>query len=332
MALFQERDPRFRALARHVLLFVLAAPLLIAAVTIAVLIKQDRFKQITDVYFFAPSAYGLATGMAVKLIGFKIGTIEALSLEPDARVKVKLAINGEYMRFLTQSSTARLTKEGLIGQSVIEIEPGADRRRQLAPNGVVQFERSRELGEIAQELYDRITPILGDIKTITAYVNDPEGDVRQTVRNVNRTSAALAETGESLKGLAANANAKLDGLDGRIARVHVRVEQALDQVNTGLSGATRSIDTVNERLPGILLKVEGSLERVQSTLADLKRVTEAAAEEGPAAIRDGRALMQDGRTIVDGVKQAWPVRELLPKPEARTIPLDSHEALGPRHP
>ena len=68
MALFAERDSRFHGLLRKVVLFVIAAPIAIAAVIGAVYLKQERFKQVTDVYVFAPSAYGLAKGMAVKLI------------------------------------------------------------------------------------------------------------------------------------------------------------------------------------------------------------------------------------------------------------------------
>lgn len=302
MNMFTERDPRFAGLEHRVRIFGLSALAALFMLFVAIAVKHDWFTRTTHLYFFAQSASGLSKGMAVKLIGFKVGNVEEIGIEPNATVRVKLAINSEHVRLIPQDSKARLTKEGLIGDSMVEIVPGTQ-PRQVANNGVLAFERGHGVEELANDL----KPILEDVKRITASINDPDGDIRQSIKNLNRATTLLVETEREIKTLARNGNQKLGKLD-----------QVLDSAGS-------SAKAVNQSLPGLLQKTENTLENLQAVTADAKKITAASAEQAPRIVQDAGAVAADSREIVDATKKSWPIRYMIDPPEEKELRLDSYD-------
>ena len=308
-------------LRQPVLWFVLAALALLVALALAVAWKQGALTKTTQLFFFSKSADGMNKGMAVKFRGFRIGTVEELSLEPSGNVKVRLVIDSAYTRFVPQDSKAHLTKEGMIGASFIDIEPGPTGARPVANDGVLAFARLRDFNDIAEELADQIQPILSDVKMITAYVNNPEGELRQTFRNINKASAALLETREEISRLVKSSDQRLGAISEQLNAVLVKAGDRLDQVGANLK-------TLDEKIPGLMQKADKTLDNIQATSANLKKITDETAEQLPELIRDGKAVAADTREVLDGAKKSWPVRNFLPAPKEALIPLDSHDARG----
>ena len=308
-----------RKLRRPVLWFVLAALVLLAALFGGVAWKQGAFTKTTQLFFFAKTGYGMNKGMAVKFRGFRIGTVEEVSLEPSGSVKVRLVIDSAYTRFVPQDSKAHLTKEGMIGASVIEIERGETGASPVANNGVLAFARLRDFNDIAQELADQVQPILEDVKKITAFANDPEGDFRQTIKNVNKASAALLETRQEISRLVQHGDQRLGTVSEQLGAVLGKAGERLDQVGV-------SLKTLDEKMPGLVLKADKTLDNIQAATANIKKITDEGAEQLPGILRDSKAVAEDTRAVVDGVKKSWPVRNIVPAPKETLIPLDSHDA------
>jgi phospholipid/cholesterol/gamma-HCH transport system substrate-binding protein len=314
-----------RELRRPVLWFVLTALVLLAALIGAVAWKQGLFTKTTQLYFFAKSAYGMNNGMAVKFSGFRIGTVEEVTLEPNGSVKARMAVDNTYIRFVPQDSTAHLTKEGLIGASVIEIVPGETGGRQVANNGVLIFERARDVNDIGADLMAKVQPILEDVKKITAFVNDPDSDLRQTIRNVNKTSAALVETTEEIRRLVQNSDQRVGAVSGQVGVLLGKAAERLDQVGASLEQANASLKAIDEKVPGLVLKADKTLENFQAASTNIKKITEDSAEQLPGIMRDGKAVAEDTREIIGGAKKSWPIRAFVPPQKETLIPLDSHE-------
>ena len=308
-----------RKLRWQALWFVLAALLLLGALLGGVAWKQGTFAKTTQLFFFAKSADGMNKGMAVKFRGFRIGTVEEISLEPNGSVKVRLLINSAHTRFVPQDSTAHLTKEGMIGASIIEIEAGATGASPVANNGVLAFTRLRDFNNIAEELAGQIQPILNDVKKITVMVNDPDGELRQTIKNLNTLSAALLETRQELSHLVQNTDQRLDRTFGRLDTVLGNAGERLDQVGA-------SLKTLNEKLPDLMLKVDTSLDNARAATANIKKITEEGVEQVPGILRDGKAAAEDTREVLGGVKNSWLGRSFVPAPTETLIPLDSHDS------
>ena len=96
-----------RKLQQPVLWFALTALLLLLALIGGVAWKQGAFAKTTQLYFFAKTAYGMNKGMAVKFSGFRIGSVEEVSLEPNGSVKVRMVIDNAYTRFVPKDSKGK---------------------------------------------------------------------------------------------------------------------------------------------------------------------------------------------------------------------------------
>ena len=329
MATFTDSDPRFSGLERKAILFLGLAVLLVVAMVAAALVRQGYFTQTSRIYVFANSALGISKGMAVQLSGFKIGTVEDLSLEPDTRVKIQLQLQSDYLRHIPQDSQARLAKESLIGAGFIEIVPGSKNARPVASNAVLAFDRGRDFGAIAEELTGRINPILEEVRKFTASVNDPEGDLRQTLRNIRDTTAMIASMRGDLERLARGTTERVDSISGKVEQVLDGTRGTLDKTGRAIDTLGNTLATVDRELPKIVDKLDQSLKNVESVTTDARRIAGALGEQLPDAIREGRAMVEDTREIVDGAKRAWPIRNMLPQPVESAPALDSHESATP---
>ena len=318
-----EDDPRFRGMGARIRWFVAIFAVLALVLLGAIASKQDLFTPTLQFYFFAPNAHDLNKGMPVKLIGFKIGKVESVSIEPNATVKVLARINSDYVRMIGNDARAKLTKEGLIGQAVIEIVPGAGNGRTIVNFDVLEFERDRGLSELAQEITAQVKPILKDVKEITAYVRDPDGDVRQTLRNVSRASAALQETTGEVKALAASGKRQVDAIGERAAQV-------LDKAGTALGRVDNSLKSVEDRMPGLLLKADATLEKAHDAADQLGRLVRESREQVPPLAKEGRQTLDDARAIMHGLRQSWPLQSMMPAPDTPLLPVDSHDTLPAR--
>ena len=325
METFSKQDPRFVELGRKTVAFLILAVAITVGTVLAGLINQDFFTKTTRLYFFADSAQGIAKGMSVQLSGFRIGTVDELSLEPNATVKVRLVINSQYTHFIRQDSQARLAKEGLIGASNIEITPGSPYTREVLNDGVLKFNRAKDIADIAPDLAGRIGPILTDIKSITQSINDPDGDVRQTLKSVRQASAQLAEAAAGVNKIANSGDARLADIQGRINVVLDRAGASVDKAGVVLDTLGGTLATVDRSLPDLLLKLNSTLQNADAASVEVRRLTSLLSTDLPPAVVEGRALMQDTREVVQGARKTWPIRNFVPPAEEQALPLDSHD-------
>jgi phospholipid/cholesterol/gamma-HCH transport system substrate-binding protein len=254
----------------------------------------------------------------VQLFGFKIGAVDALNLESNGTVKVRLLVQSEYLRLINQDSTARIAKEGLIGASIIEIVPSRAPSRPVPENGVLKFERAADFSSIAEELSEQLRPILADLKQLAGSASRPDGDIRVAIKNTRQLTAEMSEVAKQTAKLAANADRQLSG-------VLVKADKAVDKVDATFDKASSAIDNLGNTLAGLERKLPELLLKLDRTLANVEAASASAAAELPPALRDARSLAKDGRVIVDGAKRSWPINTLLAEPREQALPLDSFD-------
>ena len=290
--------------------FMLGAVGVLLLVLLMIAIKQDYFHRSTPIYFFTPNAQGLSNGMAVKFIGFKVGTVKDISMQPNATVRVKVALDDEYVHLIGQDAKARLIKEALVGESVVEIIPGSQQVRQVTQNSVLEFERGQDASTVVESLATQLQPILSDIHQITSNINNPNGDVQQTLKNLNQASGGFRETVNQFTKLGTSSNQKLDG-------AYVKFDKALDSVNSNL-------EALDKAIPKLVDKADKTLDNVQSATSDIKKITNESSAEVPSLVRNTNALVQDSQDTLGGVKKSWLLNGLFPKPEEQTLPVDGY--------
>lgn len=298
--------------------FMWGAILVLLAVSGLIAFQQDYFVRNTSIYFFAPNAQGLSKGMAVKFIGFKVGSVQEISMQSNASVKVKLSLDNDYVRLIGQDAKARLVKEALVGEGVVEIIPGEQQARQVTENSVLKFERGMDAGSMVETLTGQLQPILADVHQITSSINNPRGDVQQILKNLNQVTSGLRETVVQFNALAQSGNQKLDG-------VYVKVDRALDHVNS-------SLESVDKAIPKLVGKADATMDNVQAATSDIKRMTNDSSAQIPALVRNTNSLVQDGQETLKGVKKSWLLNDLFPKPEETVLPMDSYVSPPPAKP
>lgn len=309
--------------------FMLGAAGVMLVVLVMIAAKQDYFSRSTSIYFFTPNAQGLSKGMAVKFIGFKVGSVQEVSMEPNATVRVKVSLDDEYLHLIGQDARARLVKEALVGESVVEIVPGSQQVRQVTQGSVLEFERGKDASAVVESLAAQLQPILadvnkittslqpivGDIHQTTSSINNPNGNIQQLLKNLNQAAGNFRETVNQFTRLGANGNEKLDDASLKIGKV-------LDNVNS-------SMGTLDKAIPKLVDKVDATLDNVQSATSDIKNVTHGSAGEIPSLVRNANALVQDGQETLVGMKKSWPFNSMIVGPQEQILPVDSYVPPAP---
>jgi len=303
-----ETDPKFRYLEAIVGAFVLAAFAAIVSLVVFLGIENDLFSEKYHLRFRPDSGAGFTRGMPVKLSGFRIGRIQKISLDDQAKVVVRMRIDRKYQKWIRADSTATLLREGLVGDSVVSVSVGSPGSRVLPGDDFLPFLPEKDLSALAFELSDSVKTVLLEIRETVAYINDPNGDLQQTLGNVRRLSANMEESRRRVDTLLVTAT-------GTVARV----DPVMDNLAT-------AIDNAGRRLPVLLDRMEGTLSNTERISREFLEATKKGAPRIPPLLRGAEELVEDADTVVKGMKTMWPFKKHIPPANGRGIvPGDSHE-------
>lgn len=312
------------------------ALLVVAAVLAALMIggviyQQGGFSRVEQIYFIADDVTGVAPGTTVRMSGFRIGKVHALELQPDLHVKVVLAIAVEPFSHLRADARANLVREQL-KPAAIDLRAGTASAALPAGDPRVAFGRKGTLTDIADDLRARMAPILDDIKQLTGVARERQGDIRAILENAHAVSRELAGTAQALHGLSTDMRQRTSTLGTQSEAAMAEANRSLQRLGGLVGQAEKSLDLINGRLPGLLGKTEAMLSNLDGVLRDSRTISAAAAAELPTLLRGAPPLLEDSRDMVQGLRQSWPVRSLLPAPAPTLLPIDSHDSAALREP
>jgi phospholipid/cholesterol/gamma-HCH transport system substrate-binding protein len=297
-----DQDLNAEDLRRGTRWFLVAGLLIAVGLAATILVRQGMFRQTASLGFVANSAQDISKGQSVKIAGFRVGSVDEITLQPDGSVAVQLEIDAGYMRFVTKDATVELRKEGFVGGATLEILPGVDKTRLASDQATLQFSRAEGLTAVANSLRDKLVPVLDDIKTITATLADPQTGLSASLGKVRDTSGTLQT-------LLQTGNQQL-GAVGKSAAI------TLDRAQEDLGRAGQTIETVNARLPALLTKTQDILNHVEAMAAEAKTTL-------PPTLKNANNTVADVNEIVSGAKNAWPIKTLLDAKEPVSPTIDS---------
>ncbi|MBN8475111.1 MCE family protein [Sulfuritalea sp.] len=302
MSLLTQHDADARSVRRATRRFLLVAILVTLALMAAIFVRQGLLRQTVSYSFVADTAQDIAKGQAVRIAGFRVGSVTDVDLRDDGSVAVKLDVDADHARFVTHDARIELRKEGLVGSPTMEIVPGADKTRLAAAQARLAFSRADGLGALANQVRDEFIPILKDIKAITGALADPEKGLPGTLARIRASS-------EALNVLLANGNRQVEGIGGTAIRVLGKAEEDLTHLG-------QTLEAANKRLPGML-------DRTRQVLDHVEKISAEAEASVPPALRDGSAVAADVREIVGGAKQTWPISSMVDAPAPARLKPDS---------
>jgi phospholipid/cholesterol/gamma-HCH transport system substrate-binding protein len=302
------------------------ALVLVVVLFAAIFFGHGAFSTSATVYFIAESANGLTPGTAVKLSGFRIGSVADLRLEPDLKVRVTLKIPLEDFLLLRRDAKAELKKEDVMQSASIELKAGKHPQPLMSDDPKIAFDGGRSFGQTAQELTDRLAPILDDIKALTAMLSDRDRGLGPILQESRSTSHDLAVTAAEVRALMSETRARLATVGSQAQSTLGETSAALTRLDRMAGKAEQSLAKLDDALPGLLLKLSGTMETVQAVAKDARTVSAAAAQSVPQTLRDVQPLVEDAGEVIRGVKRSWPIRNMVPAPAPAALPIDSYDA------
>jgi phospholipid/cholesterol/gamma-HCH transport system substrate-binding protein len=317
--MLKEEDVRFKHLEKKIGLFVIVAVVGLLVAVLFIAIERDLFTQMFRLRFTVEKGTGFAKGMSVKLSGFRIGKISAISLNEKAMVDIDLQIDKKYQKWIRNDSTARLVKEGLVGDSIVEVSVGSQGKPMLKDGDHITFAKTKGLEEVANDIADQVKPVLYEVKEIISYINDPQGDIKQTLGNINRLTRDLNGTRGHVDNLLVSTRGDIGRAIDSTQTVLKSTDDKIKALGPSLEKVERTLTNIDQKLPPMLDKVNASLENVEKS-------TRTIGKSMPGLISKTEDTVQSVDTLLNALKQTWPFKNHISPPSDREfVPGDSNE-------
>lgn len=323
--------PKAQRLRWQIAALVLLALAMAIALAAAIAQRQGLFGSHVTLYFVAEDVTGLAPGTTVRLSGFRVGKIQTMELQDDHTVRVTLSIEEELFGRLRADARAVVVREQL-KPAAIDLRPGKADKPLSREDPRLAYQRRGTLTEIADDLRQRLAPILDDVRSLTAVARERRHDMDAILQNTNTMSAALAATSQQLQGLATEIRDRARGLGAQSETAMVQANKSLVRIDGLIGQADRSLASVNDKLPGMLDKGDKALAQLDEVLRNTRTITAAAAAGLPPLLRTAPPLVEESREMLQGLRESWPLRAMLPAPPPALLPIDSHDGAAAREP
>lgn len=324
--MINNEDTRFRHLKKKIAAFAVVALAVIAGVVLFIGLENDLFSKKYELLFTVDKGTGFTRGMSVKLSGFRIGRITSISLNETAKVDIVLQIDKKYQKWIRKDSSAKLVKEGLVGDSIIEVSVGTPSLPVLNDKDRLAYLKTKALDELAEEIADKVKPVLSDVSDIIRYLNDPEGDIKQSMKHFNVLSRNLELTRQNVDGVLVEAGGVLAKAGGEVGTITGKVSGVLDETSLTVKRANASLARLDEKLPELLNSAEGSLKNVERISADLKLAEEQMLPRVSNIVKKSEGTLESTDSVLQAVQGIWPISSYIAAPqEKQFVPGDSHD-------
>lgn len=306
MTLLADKDERFKGLFVKVSIFVLLAVLGIAFNFLYAALRQGLFVHKSPIYFVAPTSQDIHEGMAVKLSGFKIGTVKDMTLNEMAQTRVELQIEERYMHFLKEDAEVTTGREGVIGDTVLSVSRGSEKKPPLHAGDEIKFVQGGGLEQITQDLRAHLFPAIADMSKLLHDVNDPNGDIRQTLKNLRELTAGM-------NGTRAKLDQVLEHSDALIVNDARPMVQSLNKSATKLE----------QDLPQLLDKAKTTFDSLEKSAAAIRSAMETSGPQVSGLVGESRELVNGARKTVDSLNNSWMLRSGIPPEQQGPVKMDS---------
>ncbi len=136
--------------------------------------RQQLFNSTFQVSGIFKDINGLQVGNNVRFSGINVGIIENIEQITDSTVRVDMLINEDSRKFIKKNAKAIVGSDGLMGNKIMVILPGAAGKSPLANNDTLETAQPIGLDDIlfkikrtsdnAADITDDLSAIIGDIR------------------------------------------------------------------------------------------------------------------------------------------------------------------------
>lgn len=231
-----------------------------------------------------PSAAGLVPGATVQVAGQNAGQVDRIEFIDPARrppggeaVAVWLAVDFEVQQQIREDSRVRVRTQGLLGDRLIDIEPGSPDIRMLLEGDTLQAAPSVSFNELFDEAavaVTELTDLTRNLSAITEQVLEGDGALTRLLQDDELYAHMVGLSGslDELLGAAARGDGALgrllwdEELYDRLAGTAASLDSITAQVAAGEGTLGRLLgdDSLYRALTGVAVRSDSILEALQT--------------------------------------------------------------------
>lgn len=123
---------------------------------------------------------GLQVGNNVRFSGITVGIVESIEQVSDTVVRVDMLINYDTKRFIKKDAKAIIGSDGLMGNKIVQINPGSSGQKEIQNNDVIKSEVPIDMDDILEQLQattENASTITYNLAEITTTLKDGRGTI-----------------------------------------------------------------------------------------------------------------------------------------------------------
>lgn len=326
--MIREEDPRFKNLEKKIGLFIAVSIIGIIVAIVLIGVQKDYFSKKYNLHFTVDRGTGFSKGMSVKLSGFRVGRIVSIALNDQAMVDIVVEIDNKYSKWIRNDSTVKLVKEGLVGDSIVDVSVGSLDKPELKHDDAIVYVKTKALDELADEIADKVKPVLIEVRDIISYINNPDGDLKKAVHNLEVLTKNLDGTRKNADSFIKTANSNLENVSQNTNIVLKSVNNKIDSIDIAptLTKVNSTLATLDSKVPALLEKTDRTLENISKVSLETRILAEKTFPKIPGMMSQAEEVMLSTDHLLKSIQNNWLFKSTDSPPEnSNLIKGDSFE-------
>ena len=215
----------------------------------------------------------LTEGMPVVFSGFKIGKVEALELNDEGILLIRIRIPEQHVKWIRSDSKFSLYKP-LIGSARLIVTTENLNSPPLPLKTVPEIVIVNDINDTIKRIQptlDKIDKVVEHVEIITANLADPQGDVNKILRNSEKLTKNLAEK-DTLLEMAVGSKESVKAVNESLKKVRDILVKADDQMY-GQDGVLPLVRTILKDVIVKLKTMNAAVDNVVKISADTAEST-----------------------------------------------------------
>ncbi|HXH71802.1 MAG TPA: MlaD family protein [Mariprofundaceae bacterium] len=283
-------------------------------VLLMISLRTDVFAKKFYLYVSPPSASGFYVGQPVKFQGFAIGRVGDMELMEKGGVRITLQLLDRYRGMLHAGGVARISKEGLIGEEVVEVTSGVPLNPEVQDGQQIKYETAASIEQLLQDAKPAVTNaniVLAELADLSKWLNDPNGSFRQMTARLNESTKGMnREQVDKMMTTLTEILTNMQALTGELEKTHVaaRLSSSLKMTTDILQDLKPLSETIGKKGPETFTQVNALLKHVDKLTQSLDIVAADLSEltpELPGLARESRETITEIRGLIAGMRDSW---------------------------
>jgi phospholipid/cholesterol/gamma-HCH transport system substrate-binding protein len=320
-------------------IFVVASLVALLIMVVIVARQEGLFQEYVQYRAIFKNVSGLKTGSEVNLAGVTVGNVLNTSINSEGNIVVTFQVQKKYSDRIRRNSEATIGYVGLLGEKSLDVTPGSLKQPAIPPEGIVASVEPLNLTELlakAAPSMEDLQKVLTNLVAITESLGGPEGDLKQTLKDV-RNIVAKIDQGKGSLGMFINnpdlyrestqtvAAAKkiltdfdqsvFGALKIKSPEFKKQVQKSSEEFQTTITKASQTaqnLEQASNQLPQIFKKLDSFLTNLDKAGKGL-----------PGLVTQGESAFGDLNTTTKAMQRSWLLRRYVPQPQEHTIRMDA---------